>query len=288
MTDARSRCHIALVDDQQWKKTSPLDLSYPKWRHFSILPNRRYPPAPQNRHFSACPTDSLSGEWRPIRALDKENLPSPWMIPRMQWNPNCWHLKLVLIWWQQEMGIEKRRWIHPLLWSVIPVETLSLMIPHYFYLDHKNWLALTPPPPPPPSLRVLPCRIIIIYFESNRRKNRTEKFRKKSEVPRKPYKGKEVRWNSVWRETVASHTCSRTDHSVFYDTRCSPLFHANCCFISPPFLCTDENKNENKTSEPLASYDGEAGNVVPREAGQVKHHPLKSESLFLFEVSSLL
>ena len=51
------------------------------------------------------------------------------------------------------------------------------------------------------------------------------------------YKWSEVRWNSIWRETLASHTCSRTDHSVFCDTRCSPLFHAKCCFISPHFLC---------------------------------------------------
>ena len=28
---------------------------------------------------------------------------------------------------------------------------------------------------------------------------------------------------------------SRTDHSVSYDTRCSPLFYAKRCFISPPF-----------------------------------------------------
>ena len=31
-----------------------------------------------------------------------------------------------------------------------------------------------------------------------------------------------MRWNSVWRETVASRMCNRTDPSVFYDTRCSP------------------------------------------------------------------
>ena len=50
------------------------------------------------------------------------------------------------------------------------------------------------------------------------------------------YTRKKMRWNSVWRETVASHTCNRTDHWVFYDTCCSPLFHAKSCFISPPFL----------------------------------------------------
>ena len=44
------------------------------------------------------------------------------------------------------------------------------------------------------------------------------------------YKGEEVRWNSVWCETVASRTYSRIDHSVFYDTRCSPLFHAQTLF----------------------------------------------------------
>ena len=54
-------------------------------------------------------------------------------------------------------------------------------------------------------------------------------------------KGK-VRWNSVWRETVASHMCNGTDHSVFYDTRCSPLFHATRCFTSPPFLRTYSKK----------------------------------------------
>ena len=47
-----------------------------------------------------------------------------------------------------------------------------------------------------------------------------------------------MRWNTIWRETVASHTCSRTDHSVRYDTRCLPLFHAKCCFISPHCSCT--------------------------------------------------
>ena len=68
-------------------------------------------------------------------------------------------------------------------------------------------------------------------------KNTTEPLRTKRPLPIDPecisdltYQGKEVRSNSVWRETVASHTCKRTDHSVLYDTRCSPwerpLFHA--------------------------------------------------------------
>ena len=61
--------------------------------------------------------------------------------------------------------------------------------------------------------------------------------------PSKEYKGKEVSWNSVWRETVAGRRCNRTDHSVFYDTRCSPLFHAKRCFISPPFLGTSLKKS---------------------------------------------
>ena len=39
-------------------------------------------------------------------------------------------------------------------------------------------------------------------------------------------------------KTMASHTCNRTDHSVFYDTLCSPLFHTKRRFISPPSLCT--------------------------------------------------
>ena len=50
------------------------------------------------------------------------------------------------------------------------------------------------------------------------------------------YKGREAKWNSVWRETVASHRRNRTDHSVFYDTRCSPLLPAKPCFISSAFL----------------------------------------------------
>ena len=54
-------------------------------------------------------------------------------------------------------------------------------------------------------------------------------------------KRSEARWNTIWRETVASHTCNRTDHSVVYDTRCSPLFHAKRCFISPHYLCTDSS-----------------------------------------------
>ena len=51
------------------------------------------------------------------------------------------------------------------------------------------------------------------------------------------YKGSEVRWNTIWRETVASSVC----HKILSD-RCDctyglPLFHAESCFISPHFLC---------------------------------------------------
>ena len=75
----------------------------------------------------------------------------------------------------------------------------------------------------------------------NQRKIISAIYRKRFTAHRRTegYKGSGVRWNTIWRETVASHTCSRTDHSVFYDTRCSPLFHAKCCFISPHILCED-------------------------------------------------
>ena len=47
-----------------------------------------------------------------------------------------------------------------------------------------------------------------------------------------------MRWeeDSVRRETVASRMCNRIDHSAFYDTRYSSLFHAKRSFISSLFL----------------------------------------------------
>ena len=65
-------------------------------------------------------------------------------------------------------------------------------------------------------------------------------------------------WKSIMRtkerrreETVASRTCNHPDHSVLYDTRCSPLFHAKRCFISPPFLCMQKPW----TNGPICSLD---------------------------------
>ena len=51
---------------------------------------------------------------------------------------------------------------------------------------------------------------------------------------------------------LANRTCSRTDHSVFYDPRCLPLFHAKSCFISALFLCTENRLYS--TVEPLKSW----------------------------------
>ena len=74
-------------------------------------------------------------------------------------------------------------------------------------------------------------------------------------IPRIPgeRKGtKEVRWNTIWRETVASRACHRILSGRYDCTYGSPLFHAKSCFISPHclrtyyliaaiiFLCIDE------------------------------------------------
>ena len=66
------------------------------------------------------------------------------------------------------------------------------------------------------------------------------------------YKGKKVRWNSVRRETVASHMCHHTNHPVFYDTRCSPLFQAKIYFISSPFLGTAQSSPKSQRGEARA------------------------------------
>ena len=64
-------------------------------------------------------------------------------------------------------------------------------------------------------------------------------FLSRSDISDIRYKRREVRWNSVWRETMASSVC----HNILSD-RCNctyglPLLHAKRCFISPPFLCTE-------------------------------------------------
>ena len=66
----------------------------------------------------------------------------------------------------------------------------------------------------------------------------TEQTEILSIIAKNSYKRRKVRWNTVWRETVASRMCNPTVHLVFYGTRCSSLFHTKCCFISPPFFCT--------------------------------------------------
>ena len=47
-----------------------------------------------------------------------------------------------------------------------------------------------------------------------------------------------MRWNSIWRETVASSVCHRILSGRYDCTYGLPLFHAKSCFISPHFLCS--------------------------------------------------
>ena len=49
------------------------------------------------------------------------------------------------------------------------------------------------------------------------------------------YKESEVRWNSIWRETMASSVCHKILSGRYDGTYGLPLFHAECCFISPHF-----------------------------------------------------
>ena len=57
------------------------------------------------------------------------------------------------------------------------------------------------------------------------------------------YKGREVRWNGIWRETVASSVCHRILSGRYDCTNGLPLFHAKRCFIPPPFFCIPYHYN---------------------------------------------
>ena len=61
-------------------------------------------------------------------------------------------------------------------------------------------------------------------------------------VFKKYYKGREVRWNTIWRETVASSMCHKVLSGRYDCTYGSPLLHAKSCFISPHFLCTHQTE----------------------------------------------
>ena len=52
------------------------------------------------------------------------------------------------------------------------------------------------------------------------------------------YTGREVRWSSVWRESVASSVRHKIPSGRYDCTYGLPLFHAKRCFISPLILCT--------------------------------------------------
>ena len=58
-------------------------------------------------------------------------------------------------------------------------------------------------------------------------------------------KGGEMRWNTIWRETVASHMCSLIDQLVFSDTRCwpweCPCFTPNAIASHLPSFVLDLN-----------------------------------------------
>ena len=56
------------------------------------------------------------------------------------------------------------------------------------------------------------------------------------------YKGSEVKWDMIWRETVASSVCHKALSDRYDGTYGLPLFHAKSCFIAPHFLCTHNDR----------------------------------------------